>query len=235
MGPDQPVYGIRCLKTGSYTEFRLENLATQYVREIQRIQPSGPYNLCGNCFGGLIAFEAAQQLRRKGEEVAVLALIDTAFPAGMVKTVIRRLSIGKNWRELSRLSIRKGILSLRGKLARFYLWISGRLGQRLQIRLANPVRGSGSGLRQGSLRTVDYHKAVEKRYRPRAYGGNMTLICLAVKENQLGWKKIGGRALTIVRLTDQDGGYSNPHLVHEPYVKNLADEMSALLSDQTKT
>ena len=232
MGPDQPVYGIRSLNTESYTEFRLEILATQYVREIQRVQPGGPYNLCGNCFGGLIAFEVAQQLRRNGEEVAVLALIDTAFPAGIVKTVIRRLSIGKNWRELSRLSIRKGILSLRGKLARFYLWISGQLEQHLQIGFANRTRGSG--LRQGSLRTVDYHKEVEKRYRPRAYGGNMTLVCLAVKENQLGWIKIGGRNLKIVQLADQDGGYSNPHLVHEPYVNSLADELSALLNDQSE-
>lgn len=62
----------------------------------------------------------------------------------------------------------------------------------------------------------------------------MTLVCLAVKENQLGWIKIGGRNLKIVQLADQDGGYSNPHLVHEPYVNSLADELSALLNDQSE-
>jgi acyl-coenzyme A synthetase/AMP-(fatty) acid ligase/thioesterase domain-containing protein/acyl carrier protein len=231
MGPDQPVYGIRSSHTESTTEFRLENLAKQYVREIQRVQPDGPYHLCGNCFGGLIAFEVAQQLRRGGEEVAVLALIDTAFPAGMLKTIVRRLSVSKNWRELSRLSIKDRILSLRGKLTRYFLWVSGQLERHLQFRSED--RSRGSGFSQGSLQTVDYYKEVEKRYRPRTYGGNMTLVCLDVKENQLGWEKVGGRNLKIVRLTDQDSGYSNPHLVHEPYVKSLADALSALLNDQS--
>jgi hypothetical protein len=82
------------------------------------------------------------------------------------------------------------------------------------------------------LNTVDFHKEVERRYRPRAYGGHMALFCISVKENQLPWKKIGGRGLKIVRLTDQDCGYDNPHLVQEPYVHSLADQLTHLINDQ---
>lgn len=72
--------------------------------------------------GGLVTFEAVQQLRRKGENVAVLALlIDTAYPAGTIKPLIERLHIGKNQRELSQLPTRENVLSSRGKLARFSL------------------------------------------------------------------------------------------------------------------
>jgi surfactin synthase thioesterase subunit len=40
-------------------------LASLYVNEITRIQPTGPYRLGGFCDGGAIAFEIAQQLRSR--------------------------------------------------------------------------------------------------------------------------------------------------------------------------
>jgi aspartate racemase len=231
LGSDQPVYGVRSININSHTNFRLENMAAQYVREIQKVQPGGPYKLCGNCFGGLVAFEVAQQLRCKGEQVAVLALIDTAYPADTITTLVRRLRIDRNWRELSRLPIRKRLSSLRRKLARFSQWISGRLEQRIKSGLVKRSQGSGARPPQESLRTVDYHKEVERRYRPRTYKGKMNLICLAVKDNQRDWIKFGGRDLTILQLSDQHSRLSNPHLVDEPYVNSLADELRKLLND----
>jgi thioesterase domain-containing protein len=55
----------------------LEELATQYVRDLRRQQPQGPYHLCGWSFGGVLAFEMAAQLVAAGEEVAFLALLDS--------------------------------------------------------------------------------------------------------------------------------------------------------------
>jgi len=55
---------------------RVEELAAAYVEEIRVVQPHGPYLLGGHCFGGLVAFEVSQQLRRQGEEVAKLVLMD---------------------------------------------------------------------------------------------------------------------------------------------------------------
>src|SRR4029079_11180920 len=43
------------------------------------IQPSGPYNLLGWSFGGLVAHAIATQLQADGEQVALLALLDS-FP-----------------------------------------------------------------------------------------------------------------------------------------------------------
>ena len=37
----------------------------------------GPYLLGGRCFGGLVAFEMAQQLNRQGEKTALLVILDT--------------------------------------------------------------------------------------------------------------------------------------------------------------
>src|SRR5262249_2379389 len=44
------------------------------------LQPHGPYCLGGLSFGGVVAFEMARQLQQSGEQVALLALIDTWAP-----------------------------------------------------------------------------------------------------------------------------------------------------------
>ncbi len=74
LGVDQPLYGVlmRDLGTGG-----VEELARRLVQDVTRLQPAGPYLLGGECIGGMIAFEMAQQLRARGEEVALLALLDT--------------------------------------------------------------------------------------------------------------------------------------------------------------
>jgi thioesterase domain-containing protein/glutathione synthase/RimK-type ligase-like ATP-grasp enzyme len=55
------------------------DMADRGVEAIRRAQPQGPYRLVGYSFGGLVAVETARILRSDGEQVAVLALIDTIF------------------------------------------------------------------------------------------------------------------------------------------------------------
>jgi thioesterase domain-containing protein len=50
---------------------------------ILTVQESGPYRLGGHCFGGLVAFEIARQLRRQGEEVEYVAIIDAPAPLAL--------------------------------------------------------------------------------------------------------------------------------------------------------
>ena len=56
----------------------VEETAEFNIELIKTVQPHGPYNLGGHCFGGLVAFEMARRLRAAGDEVGVVALIDTA-------------------------------------------------------------------------------------------------------------------------------------------------------------
>ena len=44
--------------------------ALHYIKEIQTIQPNGPYFLGGYCMGGTVALEMAQQLYAQGQKVA---------------------------------------------------------------------------------------------------------------------------------------------------------------------
>ena len=59
----------------------VEETARHYLIHLRSIQPHGPYNLGGGCYGGLVAFEMACQLRQLGETIDVLALIDAENPA----------------------------------------------------------------------------------------------------------------------------------------------------------
>jgi non-ribosomal peptide synthetase component F/thioesterase domain-containing protein len=79
LGESQPFYGLQFPGLDGERPLlaRIEDMATLYVQEIRAIQPRGPYYLGGYCLGGTIALEMAQQLTRKGEEVALLALFDT--------------------------------------------------------------------------------------------------------------------------------------------------------------
>ena len=47
---------------------------------MRALQPEGPYLLGGWSFGGMLAYEMARQLRASGQEVGMLAILDTVLP-----------------------------------------------------------------------------------------------------------------------------------------------------------
>jgi thioesterase domain-containing protein len=82
LGPGATVYGLQAQGVdGSRPPLaRVEDMAGQYIAAIRLVQPQGPYVLGGSSFGGLVAFEMAQQLLGAGEDVEVVVMIDTAGP-----------------------------------------------------------------------------------------------------------------------------------------------------------
>ncbi|MFC9436561.1 amino acid adenylation domain-containing protein [Nocardia sp. NPDC057030] len=64
--------------TGSPPKFgsTLTDLARIHVEQLRTIEPDGPYWLAGWSFGGVLAYEMAQQLRAAGGVVAFLGLFD---------------------------------------------------------------------------------------------------------------------------------------------------------------
>ena len=82
MEEDQPFYGCRRL-TGwqtAHSNLTVGQMAAHYIEEVRAFQPHGPYYLGGSSFGGLVAYEMAQQLRAAGEAIGMLALFDTNGP-----------------------------------------------------------------------------------------------------------------------------------------------------------
>lgn len=85
LGDDQPCYGFQALglKDDGEPHPTIEAMAAYYVELLRKFQPKGPYYLGGWCFGGIVAVEMAQQLRKGGQEVAPLLLMETiSVPPG---------------------------------------------------------------------------------------------------------------------------------------------------------
>jgi thioesterase domain-containing protein len=94
LGIEQPFYGMQPpgLDGRRRPARSVEELAAYFVTELRRAHPRGPYFLGGASYGGLVAFEMAQQLTRLGEQVAFVGLLDThaaQFPRMLWRVPIR--------------------------------------------------------------------------------------------------------------------------------------------------
>ena len=76
---DTPIYGISCPYFGQEKGYfeSIEDMAKNYINLIRKIQHKGPYRIGGWSFGGIVAYEMAQQLKSLKEEVELLLLIDS--------------------------------------------------------------------------------------------------------------------------------------------------------------
>ena len=79
---EQPIYGLQAHGVDGDLEphTSVEEMAAEYVKAIRVVQPQGPYQLGGWSFGGIVAFEMAQQLHAQGQEVSIVVLIDSVAP-----------------------------------------------------------------------------------------------------------------------------------------------------------
>ena len=79
---DVCVYGLNCpfMKTPADYTNGIDGVSAQYLAEIQRRQPHGPYYLGGWSAGGVIAYHVAHTLQERGETTERLFLIDSPCP-----------------------------------------------------------------------------------------------------------------------------------------------------------
>ncbi|MEU0540694.1 polyketide synthase Pks13 [Nocardia sp. NPDC005978] len=70
-----PMYGFERV------EGSIEERARQYIPEIRKRQPEGPYFLYGWSLGGVFALKVAELMRAEGADVREVGLIDVALPS----------------------------------------------------------------------------------------------------------------------------------------------------------
>ncbi len=195
LGKEQPVYGLMHQsqdgRPARYTTVR--DLAAHYLGEVQSVQGEGPYWLGGFSFGGLVAFEMAQQLLDEGHRVALLVLLEPSHPGNQVprKPPIPApaAATGGRFEHLVRESHRHlgemRRLEVRGQAD--YLWSrivakgrqaaarlkkpSRRAAYRLYLKVGRPLPGSLQ-----STYLIDlYHRAAQS-YQARSYAGRVVLM-----------------------------------------------------------
>jgi len=79
LGSQRPLFAFRAMGLNGRRPplSSIGDMAARLLRSMRRVRPRGPYLLAGYCAGGHIAMEMGHRLRKMGEEVAHLFLIDT--------------------------------------------------------------------------------------------------------------------------------------------------------------
>lgn len=114
LGKDQPFYGfLHYGSKGEKIKYKtVESFAADYIIQLKKILPKGPYLLGGFSFGGVLAFEMAIQLQKAGEEVPFLALLDSQTALAKkpfswhndIYSIIKKDILGTVRRKITRLS-----------------------------------------------------------------------------------------------------------------------------------
>ncbi len=83
MSAHVPIVGLqaRGLKEGEEPHASFEEMARDFLEEVRRYQPKGPYFFGGYSAGGVAAYEMAQQLTAVGQHVGLVVLFDTIPPS----------------------------------------------------------------------------------------------------------------------------------------------------------
>ena len=230
LGPERTVYGLqsRAFSEAGCRDARVEDMAAAYLREITAVEPDGPYYLCGNCLGGMIAFEIAQRLRRQGRDVALLALIDTAFPGGTLYHLTNRILDPYHQRRLSKLPAKHWPLHLAERFQSLARWAASGSKRRL-ISATQRFLGGEHRPDFHRLGILDQNKLAHARYKPRQYDSEIVLICPGPPHNQRGWIGVAAGGCHVIQIPLDGRPEKSPHLTHAPYVGMLAAHLTEYL------
>ncbi|MCR9125436.1 MAG: SDR family NAD(P)-dependent oxidoreductase [Rhodobacteraceae bacterium] len=176
IGKDRPVYGLqaRGLVGDDAPHDRVEEAAEDYIAEMRRVQPDGPYLLGGFSGGGITAYEMAQQITRAGQTVAVLAMLDTPLPVRPALRPMDRLWI--KWQDL-----RQQGLGFFGK------WARDRLAWEVHKRQANTAPHAVGGFNNARIEAAFMEAMMH--YNLRKWDGDMILFRPALDRH---WQVSGG-------------------------------------------
>ncbi|MEV3991289.1 amino acid adenylation domain-containing protein [Streptomyces sp. NPDC049837] len=167
LGEEYPLYGIQapCVVADAPLPGSIEEIAADYIRMIKEVRPEGPYHLLGWSLGGLLAYEIAVQLRLAGDEVGLVANLDS-YP---------RTGVTDERDEQSLLAwLLEGIGHHRSEFGDRDL-VAGDVLDALR-RDNSPMARMGE---QRMTRMVDlmiHHQSLNTRYRPRDFDGTMQLF-----------------------------------------------------------
>jgi len=168
----------------------VEEMTSEYLKEVKSRQPNGPYYLCGYSFGGLVAFEMARRLRESGDEVALVGLFDTTmsplkWPLHSWLSIVRRRMV----------QFATGVTAGPIDTWPARVWKMGRCACE---RLRGYLKSSSTRV----LKVAASELIASARYRPGYYPGELTLFTPVDREPGLPspqaiWR-MHARALSII-------------------------------------
>jgi acyl-CoA synthetase (AMP-forming)/AMP-acid ligase II/thioesterase domain-containing protein/acyl carrier protein len=231
LGEDQPFYGLQLadLDRDRAPLTRIEVLAAHYIGELRKVQPAGPYYLGGHSFGGRVAYVMAQQLRAAGQEVGLLALIDTYSSVGR-----RRLGLRQRLARHCERIVEMGVPAyaafvIRSRTMRAYMPLRSKLASATWRYFESRSRPVPHVLRHGEPIAVE---VIRREYRPRPYDGSAVLFKAELDrwshpDMHDGWQRLINGGLEVRPIPG-----SHYTCLKEPNVRTLAAELAQCLEQQ---
>ena len=222
--PDRAIYGLQPhgLDGRQQPLDSVDAIASAYLAEIRKKQPRGPYYLGGICIGGILAYDIARRLVAAGEEVRLLALVDS-FLSGDLQYLHTRSEISEY------LDCHLGemlLLSGAARLKYIARWIANgfiRLGWALGFRSRGFVARATRHVAEANMKAV-------RTYSPQPYTGKITqFMCSdgphrSFEDRRLAWSSLAAAGLEIHIVPG-----NHLTMLEEPHVRVLAHELQACL------
>jgi thioesterase domain-containing protein/acyl carrier protein len=245
LGPDRPFYALQARGLDG-TEEPLADIATMaahYIEEIRSVQSEGPYALGGLCLGGIVAFEMAQQLRAKGEAVALVALLDSGInrKQGRVAwwwSFVRNLPRDLPSWLIGSLQLNRvqwvNLIKLKSRMAKARLAVTFRspdVGPSLGYSLIEEM-GDLSEFSEQHRKVARAQSQALREYRPQIYSGPLTLFRARMQpffsshRPDKGWSPLAAGGLDIKVIPGNHLG-----MLQEPHVRVLAEQLRACLDE----
>ncbi|MEO8211507.1 MAG: thioesterase domain-containing protein, partial [bacterium] len=222
---DQPFYVLESvgLDGKEKPHDNIEEMASHYIKEIQSLQPDGPYLLGGRCFGGRVVFEMAQQLTKLGQRVALLAIFDT-WPPFITHS---QPSIPQK-RDLSHFMTRSIYHLKTGELGKVMYRYSTNKLLKLKWKVQNKLEWMLSNERKRLFKKIMLlHFYAQDKYIAKKYPGKITLIECGTFKNEFreGWKNLAEGGFESYVVTDTN----HKTIVKEPKLRFFAEKLNFVL------
>lgn len=232
---DRPIYGLQSIGLDGKQEplASIPAMASHYIKEIRTIQPHGPYFLFGYSFGGIVAFEMAQQLDAQGKKIGWLGICDKEAPHQFAKIADNK-SLGEfvqiHARNLGKIS------SIKEKFQ--YLW--DRISYRFTILdykkyLLKEFSKAEVSTPDFLLKLLDINIQTEINYQLQVYPGSLALFRCQHQSVEhyfnpdLGWSNLVTGGVEINHLPG-----SHLDLMKEPVVQVLAKKIEESIQKSEK-
>ena len=243
LGPEQPSYG---LAAPAVPLTQIELMAAHYIEALRSIQPVGPYFLGGYCFGGVVAFEMARQLKAKGCKIGLLALLESAPPPSVAMP--NRWSVAFVGQALSNIRLlledysqrtpqeffarlRRKTICLKKKASHLARALSQKRNGKTPAELLDEIVDM-SNYPQDYRHFAQVHFEALLKYRPQFYSGRVTLF-RTHKPSLFRWnmETLWSKVAADVNVKFIPGTHEN--FLEDPYVPVLAARLRECL-EQTQ-
>jgi thioesterase domain-containing protein/NAD(P)-dependent dehydrogenase (short-subunit alcohol dehydrogenase family)/acyl carrier protein len=210
---DRAIHALELPSLDGMPGTSIETIGRGLADAMRRIQPRGPYALAGHCLGGLLAYEAAQQLRARGEEVRPLVLLETLVSDALPLFVAAPV----------RLRLEQHRRSMTGRSAWDKLrYVARTLAARPEALVTRRQ------LRRALAPIEDLHR----RYVLRPFDGYLTLVFASdsfldrapARDPRSRWSGLGLRGTEIVRVAGD-----HETLLQPRFVSDLAARLDRIL------